>query len=158
MTELEKKLTNALLMIRDHINKPEVIASIIDKNIGTDKDLMLDNLTGEDTTPEAKTEAEQQNIVAPEDLKEGDHIIDASGTEHIVLGHSAGNLILETIDGKRSEVPYSVIEKELAGGTAYISSTNITIPKEEKHFGEEQAAGLAEILNGLREGPNDNRW
>ena len=26
------------------------------------------------------------------------------------------------------------------------------------HFGEEQAAGLAEILKGLNEGPNDNRW
>ena len=47
MTELEKKLTNALLMIRDHINEPEVITSIvdknIDKNIGTDKDLMLES-------------------------------------------------------------------------------------------------------------------
>lgn len=43
MTELEKKLTNALLMIRDHINEPEVITSIIDKNIGTDEDVMLDD-------------------------------------------------------------------------------------------------------------------
>lgn len=69
MTELEKKLTNALLMIRNHISEPEVIASIIDKNVGTDKDVLLDD-----------------------------------------------------------------------------------------HFGEEQAAGLAEILKGLNEGPNDNRW
>lgn len=69
MTELEKKLTNALLMIRNHISEPEVIAGIIDKNIGTDKDVLLDD-----------------------------------------------------------------------------------------HFGEEQAAGLAEILKGLNEGPNDNRW
>lgn len=43
MTELEKKLTNALLMIRDHINEPEVITSIVDKNVGTDEDLMLES-------------------------------------------------------------------------------------------------------------------
>ena len=78
MTELEKKLTNALLMIRNHINEPEVITSIIDKNIGTDKDVLLDDPA----------------MNNPED----------------------------------------------------------------DHFGEEQAAGLAEILKGLNEGPNDNRW
>ena len=78
MTELEKKLTNALLMIRNHINEPEVITSIIDKNIGTDKDVLLDDPA-------------------------------------------------------------------------------MNNPKDD-HFGEEQAAGLAEILNGLNEGPNDNRW
>ena len=82
MTELEKKLTNALLMIRNHISEPEVITSIIDKNIGTDKDVLPDDPAEE-------------------------------------------------------------------------------LPKEDDHFGEEQAAGLAglaEILNGLNEGPNDNRW
>ena len=79
MTELEKKLTNALLMIRNHISEPEVITSIIDKNIGTDKDVLLDDPAEE-------------------------------------------------------------------------------LPKEDDHFGEEQAAGLAEILKGLNEGPNDSRW
>ena len=29
---------------------------------------------------------------------------------------------------------------------------------EEKHFGEGQAEGLAELLSGLKEGPNDTRW
>lgn len=95
---------------------------------------------------------------APEELNEGDHITDANGTEHVVLGHKDGNLILETMDGNRSEVPYPVIEKELAGGTAYISSTNVTIPKEEDHFGEEQAEGLDNLLEGLRDTPHDDRW
>lgn len=78
MTELEKKLTNALLMIRNHINEPEVITSIIDENIGTDKDVMLDTV----------------------------------------------------------------------------------IPKDEDsdHFGEEQAEGLDNLLEGLKDTPHDNRW
>lgn len=92
MTELEKKLTNALLMIRNHINEPEVITSIIDKNIGTDKDVLLDDPAMNNP------EAEQQKVPTEE------------------------------------------------------------LPKEDGHFGEEQAAGLAEILKGLNEGPNDNRW
>lgn len=92
MTELEKKLTNTLLMIRNHINEPEVITSIIDKNIGTDKDVLLDDPAMNNP------EAEQQKISTEE------------------------------------------------------------LPKEDDHFGEEQAAGLAEILKGLNEGPNDNRW
>ena len=41
MTEFEKKLINALTMIRNHINEPEVIASIIDKYIGNDEDYLL---------------------------------------------------------------------------------------------------------------------
>lgn len=92
MTELEKKLTNALLMIRSHINEPEVITSIIDKNIVTDKDVLLDDPASE-----------------------------------------------------------AMLGKLTPDNTA-------ELPKEDGHFGEEQAAGLAEILKGLNEGPNDNRW
>ena len=101
MTELEKKLTNALLMIRSHINEPEVITSIIDKNIDTDKDVLLDDTDKDvllDDPAMNNPEAEQQKVPAEE------------------------------------------------------------LPKEDGHFGEEQAAGLAEILKGLNEGPNDNRW
>ena len=92
MTELEKKLTNALLMIRNHISEPEVITSIIDKNIGTDKDVLLND--------------------------------------------SASEAMLGKLTPDNTE----------------------ELPKEDDHFGEEQAAGLAEILKGLNEGPNDNRW
>lgn len=91
MTELEKKLISALLMIRDHINEPEVITSIIDKNIGTDKDVLLDDPAGE-----------------------------------------------------------AVLGKLTPDNTEELSKDD--------HFGEEQAAGLTEILKGLTEGPNDNRW
>ena len=91
MTELEKKLISALLMIRGHINEPEVITSIIDKNIGTGKDVLLDDPASE-----------------------------------------------------------AILGKLTPDNTEELSKDD--------HFGEEQAAGLAEILKGLNEGPNDNRW
>lgn len=102
MTELEKKLINALLMIRNHISEPEVITSIIDKNIGTDKDILLDDPVSE----------------AADKIK---------GTIKSVVSN----------------------DKKL---------TPDGVPEDGDHFGEEQAAGLAEILKGLTDGPNDNRW
>ena len=102
MTELEKKLISALLMIRNHISEPEVITSIIDKNIGTDKDILLDDPVSE----------------ATDKIK---------GTIKSVVGN----------------------DKKL---------TPDGVPEDNDHFGEEQAAGLAEILKGLTDGPNDNRW
>ena len=102
MTELEKKLINALLMIRNHISEPEVITSIIDKNIGTDKDILLDETASE----------------AADKIK---------GTIKSVVSN----------------------DKKL---------TPDEVPEDDGHFGEEQAAGLAEILKGLSDGPNDNRW
>ena len=101
MTELEKKLINALLMIRDHISEPEVIASIIDKNIGTDKDVLLDD--------------------------------PVSGAADKIKG-----TIKPVVSNARKFTPDGVPEDD--------------------HFGEEQAATLAEILKGLNVGPNDNRW
>ena len=102
MTEFEKKLINALLMIRNHISEPEVIASIIDKNIGTDKDILLDDPVSE----------------AADKIK---------GTIKSVVSN----------------------DKKL---------TPDRVPEDDAHFGEEQAAGLAEILKGLSDGPSDNRW
>ena len=102
MTELEKKLINALLMIRNHISEPEVITSIIDKNIGTDKDILLDDPVSE----------------AADKIK---------GTIKSVVSN----------------------DKKL---------TPDGVPEDDDHFGEEQATGLAEILKGLSDGPNDNRW
>ena len=102
MTEFEKKLINALLMIRNHISEPEVITSIIDKTIGTDKDILLDDPVSE----------------AADKIK---------GTIKSVVSN----------------------DKKL---------TPDRVPKDDDHFGEEQAAGLAEILKGLTDGPSDNRW
>ena len=104
MTELEKKLINALLMIRNHISEPEVIASIIDKNIGTDKDVLLDDHFGEEQAAD-KIKGAIKSVVS--------------------------NAKKLTPDG---------------------------VPEDNSHFGEEQAARLAEILKGLTDGPNDNRW
>lgn len=32
------------------------------------------------------------------------------------------------------------------------------LPDDDNHFGEGQAEGLADLLSGLKEGPNDTRW
>lgn len=31
-------------------------------------------------------------------------------------------------------------------------------PEDDNHFGEEQAEGLSNLLEGLRDAPHDNRW
>ena len=97
MTELEKKLINALLMISNHISEPEVIKSIVDKAIGAEEDVIpIEEPEGDGPTP------------TPRPLSSGDEWGDDN---------------------------------------------------DKKHEGfEEQAAGLAEILKGLSDGPNDNRW
>ena len=107
MTELEKKLINALIMIRNHISEPEVITSIIDKNIGTDEDILLDEIPWGDPVSEAADKIK--------------------GTIKAVVS----NAKKLTPDG---------------------------VPEDDDRFGEEQATRLAEILKGLRDGPNDNRW
>ena len=116
MTELEKKLTNALLIIRNHINEPEVITSIIDKNIGTDKDVLPDDPAM--NNPEA-------------------------GQQNLTTEREAADKIKDTI-------------KAVVSNARKLTPDGV--PEDDDHFGEEQAAGLAAILKGLNEGPNDNRW
>lgn len=121
MTELEKKLTNALLMIRSHINEPKVITSILDKNIGTDEDVIP--VPGDDTSPEAFDKA------------------DDKGKANII------NKVLTEPD-----------DNDLAGTQQAINDALVKEPEDDNHFGEEQAEGLDNLLEGLRDTPHDNRW
>ena len=124
MTELEKKLTNALLMIREHINEPEVITSILDKNIGTDKDVMLDDGPNEDSKKIAADVQAKLNKAATEEK-----INMASGAEPTP-----------------TPSPLS-------------SDDEWSDDYDKKHKGfEEQAAGLDNLLKGLKDTPHDNRW
>lgn len=51
-----------------------------------------------------------------------------------------------------------VNNNDQAGMQQAINDVLVKEPKEGDHFGEEQAAGLADIFAGLKEGPNDDRW
>lgn len=124
MTELEKKLTNALLMIRSHINEPEVITSIIDKNIGTDKDVIPVDGPNEDSKKMAADVQAKLNKAATEEK-----INMASGAEPTLTPRPLSN--------------------DDEWGDDY----------DKKHEGfEEQAEGLDNLLEGLRDTPHDNRW
>lgn len=126
MTELEKKLTNALLMIRSHINEPEVITSILDKNIGTDEDLMPES----DDGPNEDSKKMAADIQAK--------LNEAATDEKINMASGA--------EPTPTPRPLS-------------SDDEWSDDYDKKHEGfEKQAAGLADIFAGLKEGPNDDRW
>lgn len=129
MTELEKKLINALLMIRDHINEPKVITSIIDKNIGTDKDLMLETFDGpnEDSKKMATDIQDKLNKAATDEK-----INMASGAEPTPTPHPLSS------DDEWSDDN----DKEHKGFEGQADGMD----------------EIRNILLGTKEGPNDNRW
>lgn len=144
MTELEKKLTNALLMIREHINEPEVIASILDKNIGTNGDVMLDTSdpAGEDVlgklTPD-NTEDVYTKKPAPTATAVA---LPPKGPNNPDIAAKIAKWADKAPDGALDNLIGSIL-------------SNIPV---KEHFGEGQAEGLADLLSGLKEGPNDTRW
>ena len=131
MTELEQKLINALTMIRNHINEPEVIAGIIDMCIGSedDYDLLFDDpevVAGTDTGTDTDTDTDTDK-----DSLQDDPVREAADKIKGTIKSVVSNAKRLTPDG---------------------------VPEDDDTFGEEQANGLAEIFKGLKDGPSDNRW
>ena len=129
MTELEKKLINALLMIRNHISEPEVVKSIVDKAIGAEEDVIPFE------EPEDDGPSEDLKKMAA-DIQ--DKLNKAATDEKINMASGA----------EPTPTPRPLSSDDEWGDN-----------NDKKHEGfEEQANGLAEIFKGLKEGPNDNRW
>lgn len=146
MTELEKKLTNALLMIRSHINEPEVITSILDKNIGTDTDVTLDT-----SDPAGEAILGELTPDNTEDIYTKKPAPTATAVTPPPNGPKGPNPDLVAKIAKWADrAPEGALD-------SLMGSILSNIPVKE-HFGEGQAEGLADLLSGLKEGPNDTRW
>lgn len=153
-TELEDKYWRALRLIQTHVNEPDVVKSIVDKAIGAEEDVIpieepedsefplpklmnnpeVNSLLGE-WTPD-----NTEDLYTEEDMRKHFEVPRAGSPEHLAL-----------------------IEKQNPGTLEKWLSNKMKKDAErlrgsDSHFGEEQAEGLDNLLEGLRDTPHDNRW
>lgn len=128
-TELEYKYWRALRLIQNHVNEPEVVKSIVDKAIGAEEDVIP---------------IEEPEYDGPsEDVKK------MAADVQDKLNKAATDKKINMASGAKPTPTPRPLSNDDEWGDDY----------DKKHEGfEEQAAGLAEILKGLTDGPNDNRW
>lgn len=153
MTEFEQKLIKALILARNVRNDPEAVKGVVDKAIGAEEDVIpIEEPEGDESskldTSDPAGEAilgeltpdNTEDLYTEEDMQKYFEVPRAGSPEHLALIEKQNPGTLEKWLSNKMKKD----AKRLKGS--------------DDHFGEEQAEGLDNLLEGLRDTPHDNRW